>query len=110
MPLSGISSEDVIISIGRKDYVPSVQTMVKSELGIGYVFAVDVSKSLSEEQFEGVREAIVSWIDGMGEMDQAAILTFGDEITLLSDFTADTAALQSIAEGIGTYGQQYTTV
>lgn len=99
-PLSGISSEDVIISIGRKDYVPSVQTMAKSELGIGYVFAVDISKSLSEEQFEGVREAIVSWIDGMGEMDQAAILTFGDEITLLSDFTADTAALQSIAEGI----------
>lgn len=74
-PLSGISSEDVIISIGRKDYVPSVQTMAKSELGIGYVFAVDISKSLSEEQFEGVREAIVSWIDGMGEMDQAAILT-----------------------------------
>lgn len=100
VPMAGITSEDVSLCVGSKDYAPTVQTVADSELGIGYVFAVDVSKSLNEEQFEGVREAIASWIDGMGEMDQAAILTFGDEITLLSDFTADTAALQSIAERI----------
>ena len=100
-PMAGLSSEDVTLSIGSMDFVPTVKTVAESELGVGYVFAVDISKSLTEKQFEGVREAISAWISGIGELDQAAVLTFGDEITMLTDFTADTAALQSIVQGIG---------
>lgn len=99
-PMAGLASGDVALSIGNQDFTPTVKTMAESGLGIGYVFAVDISKSLTEKQFEGVREAIGSWIGGMGELDQAAILTFGDEITMLSDFTADTGALLSIVDGI----------
>lgn len=99
-PMTGLTSENVSLSIGSKDLEPTVKTVAESELGVGYVFAVDISKSMTEKQFEGVRKAISAWISGMGEKDSAAILTFGDEISMLTDFTADTGALQSIVAGI----------
>lgn len=99
-PIAGIGAEDVSISLGGRDFAPKVGTVGGSGLGVGYVFAVDISRSLNEKQFAYVREAIGAWIGAMGEKDMASILTFGDEITMLTDFTADTDALLSTVEGI----------
>lgn len=93
-PIAGLEAADIQFSLGTQEPAASLQAVSESGMGIGYVFAVDISKSLSEKEFEGVREALGDWIDGMREEDCAAILTFGEEISVLTDFTSDMPALR----------------
>lgn len=51
--------------------------------GVAFVFLVDISGSLSQRQFQAVRESLDKWIDdGLGPDDLAAIVTFGKEVNI----------------------------
>jgi hypothetical protein len=63
--------------------------------GIGIVFLIDISKSLSPQQFAMIRESVHRWINLLGPNDRAAIVTFGSRVTTVVDFTADKSALIS---------------
>jgi len=63
--------------------------------GIGIVFLIDISKSLSPQQFEKIREAVHRWINLLGPDDRAAIVTLGSRVTTVVDFTVDKSALIS---------------
>ena len=45
--------------------VTSLESFSKTEEGIGYVFLVDVSKSLEAGQFDQIKAALSDWIDTM---------------------------------------------
>ena len=63
--------------------------------GIGIVFLIDISKSLSPQQFAVIRESVHRWINLLGPNDRAAIMTLGSRVTTVVDFTADKSALIS---------------
>ena len=100
-PVMGLHSDDVSMMIGTHEPKAEVLTVAESRLGIGYVFAVDISKSLTEKEFDGVRKSIYSIVSGMQDSDSAAILTFGEDISVLTDFTNDTAKLNEAIDKLG---------
>src|SRR5262249_2122953 len=61
--------------------------------GIGIVFLIDISASLSQQQYEMIRASVRAWIDSLGSGDRAAIVTFGSSVSTIQDFTADKQAL-----------------
>ncbi|MBF0553862.1 MAG: VWA domain-containing protein [Nitrospirae bacterium] len=63
--------------------------------GIGYVFLVDISESLKLPQFEHMREAISGLIGNMARKDMAAIITFGKDVRVVCDYTADKNELKT---------------
>lgn len=72
----------------------SLQPFATSGEGIAYIFLVDVSKSLKPDQFAQIRNALLQWAEKMGEKDRAAIVTFGESVKTVQDFTADKAVLK----------------
>lgn len=73
----------------------SLQPFATSGEGIAYIFLVDVSKSLKPDQFAQIRNALLQWTEKMGEKDRAAIVTFGESVKAVQDFTADKAVLKT---------------
>ena len=73
--------------------VQSVQAFTAAGEGVAYIFLVDVSKSLKPEQFAKIRDALRQWIETMGSQDRAAVVTFGETVRTVQDFSADRAAL-----------------
>ena len=75
--------------------VTVVEPFAKAGEGIAYLLLVDISRSLREPQFAKLRQALGDWVNALGPQDRAALLTFGAEVRLVQDFTADKAALQA---------------
>lgn len=96
--LSNISSEDIRVEIGGE--ILETELRDQNSLGIGYVFAVDVSASLTAEQFAAVKEQMKSWAGSLGDQDQMAIVTFGTTVTTVADFTGNVNTLNAIIDGL----------
>lgn len=75
--------------------VTTVEPFAKAGEGIAYLLLADISRSLKETQFAKLRQALGDWVNALGPRDRAALLTFGAEVRLVQDFTADKAALQA---------------
>ncbi len=78
----------------------SLQPFSASGEGIAYIFLVDVSKSLKPEQFAQIRNALLQWTEKMGDKDRVAIVTFGESVKTIQDFTADKEALKTKIVGL----------
>ncbi|MEM7048690.1 MAG: VWA domain-containing protein [Acidobacteriota bacterium] len=74
--------------------------------GVGYLFLVDISKSLSEAQFRQIRSALGTWLGDLRPADRAAILAFGDSSRLVVDFTSDVATLRAGLDDLGPTDQR----
>ncbi|MCG6551301.1 MAG: VWA domain-containing protein [Candidatus Magnetominusculus sp. LBB02] len=72
-----------------------IRQFTQSGEGIGYVFLVDISKSLNHQQFEHMRQAISGIVGNMARKDMAAIITFGKDVKVVCDYTADRNELKS---------------
>ncbi len=73
----------------------SLKSFVSTGEGIGYIFLVDVSKSLKPKQFDQIRNALAQWIEKMADKDRAAVVSFGESVKTLQDFTADKSLLKT---------------
>lgn len=96
--MPGLTGEDVRLEVGGK--ILTTELLSQDTLGMGYVFAVDVSASLSVEQFAAVKEQMKSWAASLGAQDSMAIVTFGNSVTTVTDFTANTNTLDAIIDGL----------
>lgn len=67
----------------------------KAPQGTAYIFLIDISKSVAPKQFEQIKKGLSAWIEVLEDQDRIAILTFGDEVNLVQDFTANRTLLQS---------------
>ena len=81
--------EQFSISIGTQPAkVTAIDSSLQTGEGVAYIFLVDISKSLTPRQFDQIKAALHHWLDGMGEQDQAALLTFGRDVRQNLAFTA----------------------
>jgi len=91
-----IKAEQLQADIGPYPAVPkSFQEFTQTGEGIATVFLVDVSKSLKPDQFAQIRSALLQWTEKMGDKDRAAIVSFGESVKTVQDFTADKAKLKA---------------
>lgn len=96
--ISGLEDGDVRLELGGQNLSARMENT--GAAGIGFVFAVDVSASLSAEQFAGVQEALKNWVGRMGSEDMAAIVTFGETVTVVTDFTDNQNTLAAVINGL----------
>lgn len=69
--------------------------------GVAYIFSVDISRSLSRAQFEGIRRAIDGWFGRLRPEDRAALISFGDRSEVVVDFTGEVDVLRQALLGLG---------
>lgn len=73
----------------------TLQSFSSSGEGSAYIFLLDVSKSLKPDQFALIRNALLHWTEKMGTKDRAAIVTFGESVKTVQDFTSDITILKT---------------
>jgi VWFA-related protein len=106
-PITGLSAADFEV---RDNGVPQqVRLMNIETVGVTAVLIFDVSSSVSGEKLAQLRAAGHAFIEGLGERDQAALLTFSHEVVLHTPPTRDRgvlyAALDRLQAGGATAGR-----
>ncbi|MEM7481210.1 MAG: VWA domain-containing protein [Acidobacteriota bacterium] len=101
-PVENVSADQLQATLGGDQTdVASVEPFDDTGEGVGYIFLVDISKSLSEREFDRIRQALELWFEDLRETDRAAIIAFGDYSRLVVDFTSDPQALREGLAGLG---------
>jgi Mg-chelatase subunit ChlD len=96
LPIETIQQEQLTATVGQiQAEVKEVKRFDQSAEGVAYVFLVDISRSLSSKQFAKMQSAISTWIDKMGASDRAAIISFGEKVIRVQDYTEDKNALKN---------------
>lgn len=99
--IRSVQPKQLAVSAGTDQVtVDTTRAFRGTERGVGYVFLVDVSKSLRPEQFASIQEALRQWIGEMEEPDQASVVTFGSEVQVIQDFTDEQEALRSVVDSL----------
>lgn len=79
--LDTLAAEDVSATL---DGIPlQVESLLPSDQGIFYVFLLDISRSISESHLAAARDAVLRTYRQMGQSDQLALISFGNEVTTL---------------------------
>ncbi len=65
-----------------------------SDPEINLVLVVDTSGSMAGAGIQNARQAVLRFIEQLNPNDRIALVSFSDEVKVLSDFTADHAAVQ----------------
>jgi len=93
-PVSGITARQVHATLGaHPTSVTAFTPFAAIGEGVGYIFLVDTSRSLSARRFTQIRQALREWIVALGAQDRAALLSFGTTVQTQVGFTRDVAAL-----------------
>ena len=70
-----------------------VETIAESIVPVGIVLAIDASGSMAGAPIEAARQAALSFIDQKRDQDFIALVTFADDVQVLSGFTSSKTAL-----------------
>ncbi|MDO4274207.1 MAG: FHA domain-containing protein [Eubacteriales bacterium] len=74
--------------------VKNLQRFVESGEGIRYFLLLDISSSISESDFQGLKEAVLDFAERLREKDEAYLLTFGDSVNILWTHEEGSACLK----------------
>ena len=71
----------------------SLERFSRTDGGICYYVLLDVSASITKEEFSGIKEALAGFAEGLSERDRMVLITFGEQVQTI--FTEDGAALKN---------------
>ena len=96
-----LTENNVVVSVENKKLeITEIIPFSKSNEKIAYIFLLDISGSVGRTKFDGICEAISAWIDKMDGGNQIAVVTFGDKVTVVSDFTNDKTKLKQLVSDL----------
>lgn len=88
--LKEMNRDDFEVFINDVIYESDSLTLAKDDhRPIQTLFLVDISTSMSNHQMSNVRDFMLKWNDEKSDKDEIGILTFGDEINLIQEFTTN---------------------
>lgn len=106
-PAAPITPADLSAAVGEhQTAVGRVASIEERGDGVAYVLLVDVSKSVRPQAFADLKGVLGRWIEALGERDRAALITFGDSVDVVQDFTGDKQALAQHAANLHATSQQ----
>ncbi len=86
----GLEREQFTVTVGEHPAkLIGIEPFAETDEGVGYIFLVDVSKSLRSRQLVQIKRALHLWVEGMRENDRAALITFGHKVQHDLQFTND---------------------
>lgn len=85
---------------GTKLTVRNVSRFSDTGEGVCDVFLIDISGSIRNNQMNQVKSAIKTWAANMNPNDKLALITFGDNVNLLLDFSNDITAINAAVDKI----------
>lgn len=95
------------ISIGQHQaHVFDLDSFQESNEGVGYVFLVDIFKSLRSRQLVHIKRALHHWLGMMGPNDKAALIAFGHDVGHELSFTSDYFKLNNAINMIAITNQE----
>lgn len=97
-----LSAEQLSVKIDEEKAVLAQDAATYQTLGQGssYIFCIDISKSVTQEEMQQIKDSMTDFVTNMGANDFVRIITIGSEITSVCDSTQDKNALNSAIQGI----------
>lgn len=84
----------ITATVGNQPVQVSVWSPFSSqEEGITSVFLVDISGSIKPKRFDELQKTIAAMIEKMKPLDRAAIISFGEKVTVEQGFTSEKKSL-----------------
>ncbi|WP_295882311.1 VWA domain-containing protein [uncultured Thiohalocapsa sp.] len=91
----GVSADRLSASVGEHPAaVGNVEAFDTTTGGVFYLFLVDISKSLTENEFAKIRQALSDWVNRLRPQDRVGLMTFGEAVEVVVSPTADRATLR----------------
>lgn len=97
-----VTPDQISCMVNKGKALPVMEASVfgTANQGVSYVFCVDVSKSVTDEEMQEIRNSISDFIKRMSPNDYAKIITIGSEVTSVCDSTQDQNALEAAVQQI----------
>jgi len=100
-PVVGLTKENFVARIGTLPAgqagspapISQVTAAVNSDIGVAVVLVVDVSGSMQGDPLIQARQAARTFVEGLAPIDSVALVTFGDGVTPVLNFTTDRGAV-----------------
>ncbi|HEY8173235.1 MAG TPA: VWA domain-containing protein [Dehalococcoidia bacterium] len=110
-----IGTENFAITVdGVAAPVSNAELATSEDAPLDVVFAIDTSGSMQGAPLANAKTAAKSFSNDLGVNDRVAIISFGDDVTLVQDFTTDRAASSAAIDSLVARGNtalyQATTV
>lgn len=79
---------DISVLYGdRYGDVRRLEKFESSRFGTAYTFMIDISKSMSIQNFNLIKSSIATWVESLEEGDSVSLVSFGEEVKFLQDYT-----------------------
>jgi VWFA-related protein len=100
-PVVGLTKDSFVARVdglpagqaGSPVSISQVTAAVNSDIGVAVVLAVDISGSMNGDPLVQARGAARTFVEGLAPIDSVALVTFGDSVTPVLNFTTDRGAL-----------------
>ena len=96
--LDTLTAEDITATLD--DTSLRVTLLEPSEQGVFYIFMLDISRSISEAHLVAARQAVMNTYQQMGQSDQLALISFGNEVNVLLQGNESANQVQAALDSI----------
>jgi VWFA-related protein len=95
-PLREFNKDHFTVSVDGKGVdLLSLERTTVDDQPLAVVLALDVSKSMKKDgAWKAARDAAIAFMNKLAPQDQVCLITFGDSVNLLSDFTKEKESVQ----------------
>jgi VWFA-related protein len=106
-PVSGLSDADFALvgDLAAQTQIIDVDSISSDNLPFSVVLLVDVSSSMADLPIRLARQAARAFVDTIRPIDSVALMTFGNDIRIVQDYTADKDALYAAIDSLQAFGQ-----
>jgi VWFA-related protein len=104
-PIIGLGSDDFTVEeTGVAAEAVSVETVLDQALGVAVILVVDTSGSMAGAPIAQARTAAQSFIENLADVDEAAVVSFADDVVVDSALTSERAETQAAISGLTALG------
>lgn len=92
--ITGLDSDEIVVTEnGEPVETVEVESISESTVRVGVVLVIDVSGSMAGDPIDAAKAAASNFVRNKRDQDFIALLTFGDEVNVLSAFRNEPAEL-----------------
>ncbi len=104
-PLNAIDKDEIGCQLNQTNLpCRSIDKYGSNPEGIAWVVLIDVSRSLNENQFGDIKAAVNSLIQQMGARDRIALMSFGADVKVASDYSSNKEQLARALDSLAPVG------